>query len=192
MRALAALCLLLLGACATPRAAPGEARPQLTPSGVRLFHEVALTLPERGEESLLGTLVFPGPGRFTLRAETPFGLRLFEVGREDGALWAKVAPPLEGKFDAVGLARGVWRIYAEGCARGPRCTLPSGAELVDEHEGAPARRVRRTITDPGGTRTTITYERWASTEGILHPRRIEMRAGDRFRVEILLSGLDRL
>jgi len=100
--------------------------------------------------------------------------------------------PEQGLLAALGLAKGVWRIYFGGCETGARCTLPSGANVEDAFDGAPSRLRRRTITDPGGTRTVIDYAEWSGAGGVLHPRRIDMRAGETFRVEILVSGLERL
>lgn len=190
-----ALALTVVGACATPAPAgsTGAAAPppDLTPEGLRLFHEVALDLPEHGQQSLLGALTFRPPGGYTLRAETPFGVRLFEVGHDGQRLWAELAPPLEGKFPALGLAKSVWRIYFGGCRGAARCRLPSGAELEERRAGTPPRLVHRTLRDPGGTVTEIDYEDWRPTGPALHPHRIRLRTG-RFAVQILVSGFDRL
>ncbi|CAN0597552.1 unnamed protein product, partial [Laminaria digitata] len=150
--------LLLLGVgCAHHRAAPRPAQPVLAPVGLRLFHEVALTLPERGEQTLMGRLSFSKPGQFRLSAETPFGVRLFEVGHDGQALFADVAAPLRGKFPALGLARSIWRIYLAGCQGKTNCVLPSGAQIEQAFE-APGQLRHRRLRDPGGTLTEITYE----------------------------------
>jgi hypothetical protein len=184
---------LLLGvACATPPRAPASAAPQLVVPGARLFHEVDLTLPERGHETLLGALTFDGPDRLTLRAETPLGLRLFEVGYDGARCWAEVAPPLEGRFPALGLAEDVRRIYLAGCPghEAPVARCAQGDLQIEERRaGDPVRVVQRILQDPGGRRTEIDYTDWAVTSGVLHPRRIELRSGP-YRVQIFLTGLE--
>lgn len=186
--------LLLLAACATtpaPGGAPGQ--PRLVVPGARLFHEVELDLPERGQETLLGALTFEGPDRLTLRAETPLGVRLFEVGYDGARCWAEVAPPLEGRFPALGLAEDVRRIYLAGCPEdGPRAECTQDDLRIEEtRAGAPLRVVQRVLRDPGGRRTEIDYEDWRVTGGVLHPHEIEMRSGP-YRVRILLTGLEGL
>ena len=194
-RRLVGLGALASACCATPATGPGASGPPaLVVPGARLFHEVELTLPERGVETLLGNLTFEGPRQLTLRAETPLGIRLFEVGFDGEQCWAEVAPPLEGKFPALGLAEDVRRIYFASCpeSAAPVRTCAQGDLQIEEHvEGAPHRVVRRVLVDVGGRRTEVDYLQWQPAGGVLHPHRIEMRSGP-YRVRILLTGLEGL
>lgn len=195
MRRALLLSLVMAAGCGHP-GPPPSASPEaglqddLTPLGLRLFHEVVVTLPEHGAQTLLGNITFEEGGRYTLRAETPLGLRLFEVGHDGQALFAHVAEPLQGKFPALGLAQSVWSIYFGGCSGKTSCTLPSG-EQVQETFGATGRLVRRQIRGQGPIASQIDYEAWAPTGPVLHPGRITLSSGQ-IQVQILLSGFEGL
>lgn len=193
VRSLASLVVLLpvvVSGCSHTAPAPHSAPPVLAPVGLRLFHEVALTLPEHGDQTLMGRLSFSQRGQFRLSAETPFGVQLFEVGHDGQALFAEVAAPLRGKFPALGLARSIWRIYLATCEGKSACSLESGAAMEQDF-GAPGQLRQRRLRDPGGTLTKIDYEDWQDTQGVLHPHRIRLQSGQ-ITVQVFLSGAERL
>ncbi len=158
--------------------------------GLEMTHQTALDMPGRSDV-LIGRMVFPAAGRFTLQAQTPFGMDLFRLGLGAQGYEAQVADVLKGRFPAEGLAREIGRMYLGGCGAGAqlegrrlRCEVDGVA--LEEHFDDALAVTRRVFREASGRIVDISYADYGWFDGLWLAGRILQTTGD-FRVEVALT-----